>query len=815
MRQLLVVVSLFLAAPAVAQEVTPPSVLTRVDAVYPADAIAEGLAGTSVLQVTVRADGTVGDTNVVSSAGPVLDGAAITAVLQWTFSPAMQGEQAIAARIQIPFVFEAPPAEPVPVPVIAEEPAIAEEEVLDVTVRGQQRAPSRGASDYQFEIGALKAVPRANAAEILKLAPGILLTNEGGEGHAEQVFLRGFDAREGQDIEFTVDGTPINESGNLHGNGYSDTHFIIPELVESLRVIEGPFDPRQGNYAVAGSADYHLGLVQRGLTVKGSAGSFGTFRELVMYGAPSAGAGNFVAVDLYQTRGYGANRNGQRGSITAQVEGRVFDASTYRLTATAYTASFHTAGVIRDDDYREGRIGFYGTYDPLQGEDASRYSLSGSIETHDKDFTAKNQVFLIFRPLRIRENLTGYLLDVQQPLQRLHGQRGDLLDLHNTGWTFGARGNIRTSREIFGLMQELEVGYFARGDSVSSQQQRVEAATRHPYRTETDLDALLGNVGLYVDASIRPARFVVVRGGVRGDLFTFDINDKCAVQSVENPSPSNPPGDASCLSQQIFGAYREPNQRAGTFSTAVMPRGSVLVGPFYGLSATASIGRGIRSIDPVYITQDAKTPFARVMAYEGGLTYEHDFGAARMTASSVVFATSVDRDLIFSQTAGRNVLSQGTKRIGSANALRIGNELFDVAANATYVNATYDETGDLIPYVPDLVLRADGSVHTTRGDWHGALSSGVSYVGRRPLPFDERSNVIFTVDGNAQIGWRWVDFGVSAQNLFDRRYRLGEYNYTSDFRSQSYPTLVPVRHFAAGAPRTVLFSLTLHYGGEP
>src|SRR5207244_12164439 len=68
----------------------------------------------------------------------------------------------------------------------------------------------------------------------------VLLTNEGGEGHAEQVFLRGFDAREGQDVEFSVDGVPINESGNFHGNGYSDTHFIIPELVQSLRVLEGP-----------------------------------------------------------------------------------------------------------------------------------------------------------------------------------------------------------------------------------------------------------------------------------------------------------------------------------------------------------------------------------------------------------------------------------------------------------------------------------------------------------------------------------------------------------------------------------------------
>src|SRR5205085_6502691 len=138
-----------------------------------------------------------------------------------------------------------------------------------------------------------------------------LLSNEGGEGHAEQVFLRGFDAREGQDIEFSVDGIPINESGNLHGNGYVDTHFIIPELIESLRVVEGPFDPRQGNYAVAGSAEYHLGAPQRGLYSKVSAGSFGTLRELLMY-APAGGTnGTFAAAELYQTDGFGENRDGR------------------------------------------------------------------------------------------------------------------------------------------------------------------------------------------------------------------------------------------------------------------------------------------------------------------------------------------------------------------------------------------------------------------------------------------------------------------------------------------------------------------------
>ncbi len=83
------------------------------------------------------------------------------------------------------------------------------------------------------------------------------------------MFLRGFNAEQGQDIEFTVNGVPINEVDNPDGHGYADTHFIIPELVRSLRVIEGPFDPHQGDFAVAGSADYELGVESRGIQAGG------------------------------------------------------------------------------------------------------------------------------------------------------------------------------------------------------------------------------------------------------------------------------------------------------------------------------------------------------------------------------------------------------------------------------------------------------------------------------------------------------------------------------------------------------------------
>ena len=318
---------------------------------------------------------------------------------------------------------------PTPTPPVAPE---AEQRTYESSVSGKQ-APSRGASDYHVDIEKLSLVPHANAADYLKLAPGILLTNEGGEGHAEQVFLRGFDAREGQDIEFSVDGVPINESGNLHGNGYADTHFIIPELVESLRVIEGPFDPRQGNFAVAGSAEYHLGLQQRGLTAKFTTGSFGTYRMLLTYGPKDGATGTFAAAELYQTAGFGQNRAGRRGSVIGQYEGHIGTNTTFRLTAQAYVSSFETAGLVRQDDYKAGRIGFYGTYDHRNR--AARRRRATLLR--DRGLRDARGPHGLQQPGLRHRSPAAHPRGLQRLPPRhagaarrsLHGQRGDLIDI--------------------------------------------------------------------------------------------------------------------------------------------------------------------------------------------------------------------------------------------------------------------------------------------------------------------------------------------------------------------------------------------------
>ena len=57
-----------------------------------------------------------------------------------------------------------------------------------------------------------------------------------------------------------VAGIPINELSNIHGQGYADLNFVIPEVVRAINVAKGPFQINQGNFANAGTIRFELGV---------------------------------------------------------------------------------------------------------------------------------------------------------------------------------------------------------------------------------------------------------------------------------------------------------------------------------------------------------------------------------------------------------------------------------------------------------------------------------------------------------------------------------------------------------------------------
>jgi len=243
----------------------------------------------------------------------------------------------------------------------------------------------------------------------------------------------------------------------------------------------------------------------------------------------------------------------------------------------------------------------------------------------------------------------------------------------------------------------------------------------------------------------------------------------------------------------------------------------------------------VRSVDPSDVSQGLATPFVSVQSEDLGVAYAHQItDTTSLTARSVFFNTHVDQDLIFDPTAGRSTLSSGSSRTGWSGSMRLLGSFLDVNANATLVRAAFDDSGLcapycglLVPYVPDLVLRADAAYFHNL-PWklqtkpiRAVIGYGVSYVGRRPLPYGETSDTTFVSDASAGLGWSIFNLRLSAQNLFNSEYKLGEYNYASSFCAPGSgcpgrppePTLAPERSFTAGAPREVMLSLSATLGG--
>ncbi len=100
----------------------------------------------------------------------------------------------------------------------------------------------------------------------------------------------------------------------------------------------------------------------------------------------------------------------------------------------------------------------------------------------------------------------------------------------------------------------------------SSASRRRRAIHIAPTRTTTSASAISGSTSTPTFARLR---WLALRGGIRGDVFTFDVHDNCAVQSIAHPNTNEPLFGQSCYTEQNLGAYREPDQRASTVSAAL------------------------------------------------------------------------------------------------------------------------------------------------------------------------------------------------------------------------------------------------------
>jgi TonB family protein len=798
-------------ARAEAHELTPPVPHEQPAASWPEGRASRHDVIVPVLLV-VDAEGAVSEAAVEVSLGPAFDAEAIEVARRWRFEPAKSEGKAVKAKVRavVRFVGDpkaseavapsAAPPSPAPAPALPD-PIVpvghgesAHERRGEVRVVGD-RPPPRSASEVVRERPVLSAAPHRTANDLLLTVPGVALVQHGGEGDAYQIFYRGFDAVHGQDLEIWAGGAPVNDVSNLHGQGYADLHFLPPEVVRQIRSTPGSYDPRQGDFAVAGSLQLDLGYDQPGITAKAAAGSFGTRRYFLAYRPESAGEQTFLAAEFYSTDGFGPARAARRASAVGQTEYPLGETANLRLMASTYATSYSSAGVLRLSDIETGRVGRYDTYDPNQGGDAARTQLVAEIRDLSDKARWSFAPYAVVRSMRLRQNFTGYY---EQPVPGVLGEdpaiaskSGNSEQIINDATTFGLRGYYRVLMRVFDRADSFEAGVSARYDRVSQSQKRLAVADSRVTLDEVDAKVHATDIGGYFDAALHPIKRVTLRAGARVDGLSYSTQDNGGLGQGQRRSAQ--------------GAHLGKKATAEVFLLR-------------GLSAVASYGEGFRSPQARSLAANETTPFTRVTSLEAGVRYQE--GTFR--GSAAAFRTSLSDDLAFDQATARNERTPATRRTGVTAELAATPEPWLVSsASVTYTRSAFSQTaggyreGDLLPYSPQVVARSDLAFtpllgHLWGRELRGHLGAGLTFFGARPLPYGEFGHDVFLVDASASVRLKEVQLGVEAFNLLDARWYEGQYTFASNFTPDAAPSLVPQRHVTVGAPRTLLATLSIY-----
>jgi iron complex outermembrane receptor protein len=840
----------------------PPHLLDSPPPRFPPGQEGKGLHPTVILLVTITPDARVSDIVVEHSAGALFDAAAVEAVQTWAFEPASRGKEPVTSRIRIAVHFEEPEVGAHDDTGAYAGPAASTDAGTDTgtdadtgtdtdtdadtgtgtgadagtdadadtgtgtgadagtdtdadTDAGYRtdarvdaerlRSAGRGAADFEIDRDILNAAPVFSATDLLKRVPGLYASQPEGGAVGERFFLRGFDSEHGQDIEFKVGDIPINQPSHIHGQGYTYQGFIIPEVVQQLRVTEGVYDPTQGDFAIAGTIDYELGVDQPGVYAKTDLGSFRTFRQVAVFAPKGSNTDTFGAFQLRRTDGFGQNREGIDGSAMFQYG---FGREKWRLRVHGGFAGarYDLAGVLRSDDIQAGNVGPLDVYpfDTARAQSGSNLSTILGFSGEHRDENKRNTSFGLwvqFHDFQLKENFTGFLetdADGNTP--------GDLIEQLDRRFVIG--GNARHRTHQFAPAEwakgTVELGLSGRVDLIDQKLNLVESPQNRVYEERIDADIAETDIGMWLDLDWGFTKYLTITGGVRADVLFYNVTDQRESVSPDGVVP-----------------YRRT--AAGV---AVGPRTAVTVKPIEELDVVLAYGQGFRSPQARALVDNENVPFTKVHSADIGLRSRiGDNQELELTLTG--FFTKMNSDLIFEAHEARFEPVGPTTRVGAVlyAQARPLSWLYG-AVSVTYVHATLDETplpeageppsglsaGDPIPFVPPWLLRLDVGasedlVDLGKHPLRGKLGFGYTFLSERPLRFSETSPRVNLLELNAGLSWWFLELGFQVFNLLDTRYAAQEFVFESNWDPSAAPTGQPARHIAAGAPRTFLFQI--------
>lgn len=660
--------------------------------------------------------------------------------------------------------------------------SIAQKQILleDVVVTGNGSNQYRPISKADI---AMRGV--TNSQEVLRIIPGIVIGQHQGGGKAEQIFLRGFDADHGTDFRLDVDGLPINMVSHAHGQGFADSHFIIPETIESVDFKKGPYTAGKGDFSTTGFVDFYTKDYLTNNTIKLEGGMFNTYRALGMFNLLSKKLQQkqqswYVASEYRYSNAYFDNpQHFKRFNLFTKYTGKISEKSNLTVSATTFWSKWDASGQIPDRAVDNHIIGFYGAVDPFEGGLTYRTNANAQLVTSlNNGGLIKNQIFYSNSHFDLHTNFTFFLEDPENGDQIRQKEARNLLGYNGSYTHSGYIGNTRMTTEA-GLQVRLDMTH--------------NSELSHTKNRYTTLNAIkLGNINElsispYVSETFAFTNRFSINAGLRFDQFYYKYNNKLA-NDTTLPGAGIYKANANTLSPKL-NFYYHVNDKAQFYLTT--GRG------YHSNDARASVvSKGIDVLPPAY-SADLGTVFKP---------------AKNIIVNAALWYIYLQQEFVYSGDGGFVEFSGKTRRVGfdfSGRYQPAKSLYFDVDVNYAHGRAVGEAKGqNYIPLAP--VWTSTGGVTlTNKTGFNGSLR--YRYVGKRAGNEDYSLTAAgyFITDAVVNYTKPKYEIGLVINNIFNTKWK--ETQFETETRLKNEPEPVDEICFTPGTPFAAKLSVSMFF----
>ncbi len=402
--------------------------------------------------------------------------------------------------------------------------------------------PLQAATSTHVDRAQLDDEPHGRPIDLLRDLPGLYAILVAGGGQADRLLVRGYDARQGAELEVVVDGVPINAPGHGVDHGYASTHFLPTDAVASLDLHEGPYAARYGDFATAGTLELTtLDSVPAGSArVNFTSGSELSgpllkrrlrrlFYRLSGLASPELPKGKalFAAEVGIADGPYTNPQRMRRGAVLGKWATPI-SGGELRAQINFFSGRWAESGLLSQHEIEAQRLGAFSAEDPTQGGTAMRASASVGLTTRDRHgATWHLDAYAISASDRVFTNPTVFLRDQDH---------GDQLEHVDDRTAYGAQAFYTRSH----WHGQIRIGAQVRADDANiglwhdERRRRLDAcfAVDNPC---TLTAAHVRDVAVYAEDKLVLGR-AVIQPGVRLDQLTWDNEDLDAETATSTQS---------------------------------------------------------------------------------------------------------------------------------------------------------------------------------------------------------------------------------------------------------------------------------------